>query len=79
MNHKILQVHATYTESGQLETVTVLANINGNGDIRALQSVNTQMSGYHWIKPNDQLNQEMINNVVSSGYEVNSFPGYKSK
>jgi hypothetical protein len=75
-NHRIMQAHIVFDENGNISQVTVLADINKSGDIRSLQSINKQMSGYHWIKGTDLLNQKMIENVVEAGYEINTFPGY---
>ena len=80
-HHKIVQAHVTYKDDGTIDKCRVLVDINNsNGyDIRALESGRRPMGGYHWIKPTDELNEEMINNVVAAGYEVDSFPGYDPK
>lgn len=67
-------------KNNQLYRITVLVEIS-KGDVRAIYADTKPKSGYLFLLPNQELNNELLQRVAGQGSEISKddmFPGWRS-
>ncbi|MFY9307810.1 MAG: hypothetical protein WAQ28_02055 [Bacteroidia bacterium] len=79
MDYKILEVRIEY-KAGKLYWITVLVEIS-KGDVRAIYASTLTKYGFMYIKPTDQLNEKLLQEIAATGIETEErdtiFPNWK--
>ena len=69
-------------KNNQLFRITVLVEMS-KGDVRAIYADTKPNGGYIFLKPNQELNNELLQEIAGYGSERNDkddmFPGWHSK
>jgi len=79
--YNILEARTEFKD-GKITRVTVLVEISKN-DVRAIFASTTPRGGYTFIKPTDQLTEDLLQRVAAEGMETvdrdDIFPTWRKK
>jgi hypothetical protein len=75
--YTILESHQEFTD-GKLTLVAVLWQSNEAGYVRASISHNKPVAGYHFLKGNEVMSNELLQQVAATGMELRDYlrPAY---